>query len=35
MEDLIWDAASAFCASIVWFLLGRRRLKKEQEEVKE
>ena len=35
MEDLIWDAASAFCASIVWFLLGHRRLKKEQEEVKE
>ena len=35
MEDLIWDAASAFCASIVWFLLGRRRLKKDQEEVKE
>ena len=27
MEDLIWDAASAFCASIVWFLLGRRSRK--------
>ena len=31
MEDLIWDAASAFCTTAVWLLLTRKRAKQDSE----
>ena len=31
MEDLIWDAASAFCTTAIWLLLTRKRAKQDSE----
>ena len=31
MEDLIWDAASAFCTTAIWLLLTRKRANQDSE----